>query len=327
MIVGFFRTNQIYVYAALPLLMLLLRWPVLAVDAPFTPSGQFPFLTDFFAWLTLYPWISLILGIAAVNMQGYVLVEAAAEHRLLPFTSNLTAFVLVLCYSVFQPHAWFSPVIFANYFSVLALRRILDIYHQGRVRDSLFRAGIYISLASLLYLPSVFMMAILFIGLSISRTFQWREYVIPVIALFTPYLFLFLYYYLRSESVIFINYFIEPKTFLDILEYSILNWLPCALMVALLVISFVHLLMTDHLRTVRQNNLYKVIASAIGLGMVLAFLYSRDLMSAAALIWPSASVVLTHCLLSIRRKWLAETLVALFLLVVVLRDIFSSSAM
>ena len=131
MIVKIFRTNQVYIYAFIPLVLLILRWPVLIEDAPFTSSGQLPFMSDFFAWLSGYPFLSLILGMVAITYQAYELSELCNEHRLVPYSSNLTAFILAISYAVFAPHLWFSPGILANVFLVLSLRRILNILHQG----------------------------------------------------------------------------------------------------------------------------------------------------------------------------------------------------
>lgn len=323
MIVRLFKTNQVYIFAFIPLVLLFLRWPVLAGDAPFTSSGQLPFLTDFFAWLSLHAWLSLILSIVAITYQAYVLADIANEHRLLPYSSNLYALILALFYSVFSPQDWFSPAIFANVFSVLALRLIMDIFHQGGIQGNLFRAGIYIGLASMLYLPSTFMLLILFYDLAIIRTFHWREYVIPVLGMILVYLYLLAYFFLRSETEIVVNYFMEPKTFLSFLDFNLLNWLPALVVVMMSIMSFIYLLTTGSKRTVRQNNLFKVIGINFILTLILSLIYSKDFMSASTLIWPSLTVVVTYYLLGIKKKWMLESIVYLLIISIIARDILS----
>jgi hypothetical protein len=323
MIVRIFKTNQVYIFAFIPLVLLLLRWPALIGEAPFTSSGQLPFLTDFFAWLSGYAWLSLLLSIVAITYQAYILSDIANEHRLLPYSSNLYALILALLYSVFSPQDWFSPAIFANVFSVLALKRIMDIFHQGGIQGNLFRAGIYIGIASILYLPSTFMLLILFYDLAIIRTFHWREYVIPVLGILLVYIYLLAYFFLRTETEIMANYFMEPKTFLTFLDFKLINWMPAMVVIIITALSFIFLLTTGSKRTVRQNNLFKVVGITFVMTFALSMIYSKDFMSATTLIWPSLTMVTTYYLLGIKKKWMVESLVYLLVISILFRDLWT----
>lgn len=322
MIVRIFKTNQVYIFAFIPLVVLALRWPTLFGEAPFNPSGQLPFLTDFFAWLSRHAWLSLLLTTAAITFQGFWVSWTANEHRLFPYISNLPSFILVICYSVLTPLSWFSPVIFANIFLVLALKRIADSYQKGEIKTHLFRAGVYIALASILYLPSMYMLLILFYGLAIFRPFKWREYVMPVAGILAVYFWLFSYYFLREETDIFFNYFIEPKTFLMIFAWKLANWLPAIVMGLLIVASMVYLITSGSKRNVRENNLYKVISAMFAVSVALCLIFIRDLVSISALLWPSLSILLTHYLLNIGRNWIREGMVYILIVSIVLRAVF-----
>lgn len=324
MIVRIFKTNQVYIYAFIPLVLIALRWPVFFEPAPFTPSGQLPFLADFFSWLSNYPWLSVMLSAFVITYQAYLLSEMINEHRLVPYSSNLTAFILAISYAVFAPQAWLSPVILSNLFSVMALKRILNIYHQGEIRGTIFRAGIFIGLAAVFYLPSTFLMLILFYDLYVIRSFNWREFTIPIVGWLAPFIYLFAWYFIKSETDIFWNYFIEPKTFLAFLEFLPLNWLAGTVALVLIIASFIYLLLSVNKRTVRENNLFKVISLALIISMLLSFLYANDFMSANAMIWPYSAVLLTYFVLGIERNWLRESLMYLLVLSIVGRDIFNA---
>ena len=321
MIVRIFKTNQVYIFAFIPLVLLALRWPVLLQPAPFTSSGQLPLLTDFFAWLSNYSWLSLLLGIMAVTFQSYVLADIGNEHRLVAYSSNLHALIIALFYSVFLSHNWFTPALLADVFIVLGLKVTLDIFHQGEIRGKLFRAGIYIGMASVFYLPSSFMLLILFYDLAIIRTFSWREYVIPLLGMILVYFYLLSFYMLSGKVEVVFNYFIEPKTFLPFLEFNFINWLAASVTLFIALLAFFYLLTTGQKRTVRQNNLFKVISMTFVFALLLSFIYSGDFMSAVTLIWPSLTLVVTYYLLGINKKWQQEVLVYLLVLSILLRDV------
>ncbi len=320
MLVRFFKSNQVYIYAIIPLVLLVLRWPVIISEPPFTPSGQLPFLADLLTWLSGQTYLNMILSAICITYQAYVLSEISNEHRLIPFSSNLVAFILALSYSIFAPHHWFSPVILSNLFIVLAIERIMNIYHQGEIRGNIFRAGIYISIASIFYLPSSFMLLVLFYDLIVIRTFNWREFAISFIAFLVPFVYLWAYYFLVDELEIFLNYFVEPKTFLSILEFKLLNWLPSMIMALALLGALIYLFASTTKRTVRQNNLFRVIIGMFIGSVLISLVFSSDFMSASALIWPGVSLILANFLLNIERAWLKESIVYLLLLFILLRD-------
>ena len=321
MIVRIFKTNQIYVYAFIPLVILALRWPTLIGDPPFTSAGQLPFLSDFFSWLSNYSWLSLLLSIMAITTQGYWVNEICNEQRLFPFTSNFPAFMLAISYSVLTPQAWFSPVIFANVFLVLALYRISNIYHQGDIDNHLFRIGVYIALASLLYLPSIVMFGVLFYDLAIIRSRSWREYIMPMVGLITVYFWLFAWYFYREQSDIVLNYFIEPKTFLMVVDWSLVNWLPAIFILLLSIASIMYVVATSQKRTVRKNNVLKVIGVNLAITVALTTIYFRDLISVSILIWPALSILLTYYVLGIQKRWIQEGLMYVLVFVIVFRGV------
>ena len=132
-----------------------------------------------------------------------------------------------------------------------------------------------------------------------------------------------MFYFLRGESDIFFNYFIEIKTFLSFLEFEIINWTPCIIMIIISAFALSNLYITNHKRTVRENGLYKVIVVTFILSIILSLVFSKDFMSASGLIWPSLNIILVQYLLGMKRKWIQEGLIYILLTAIIVRDLMS----
>ena len=165
------------------------------------------------------------------------------------------------------------------------------------------------------------MILIVYYGLGIIRTFNWREFAIPIIGLITPNIYVMAYYYFNGEAEVFFNYFIEPKTFLTFLEFNWVNWLPGMIISIWALFSVFYLLTSGRKRTVRENNLYKIIGATLVMAVFLGLIFHKDFMSASGLVWPALALILTYQTLGISRRWIQEGIFYLLLMAILSRDI------
>jgi hypothetical protein len=82
------------------------------------------------------------------------------------------------------------PGIISNFLILLGIHRILASYRLEAAKGPLFDGGFCISLAILVYFPSVAMLPLVFIAIGILRPFVWREWISALIGVLTPPSFL-----------------------------------------------------------------------------------------------------------------------------------------
>lgn len=92
------------------------------------------------------------------------------------------------------------PFHFSNLLLTLALQRIIETYRKDYDFPGIFDAGLFVSLASLFYLPSIAFIFLLVSGILLIRPFSWRDWVVALLGFITPYAFAFTYYYWTNGS-------------------------------------------------------------------------------------------------------------------------------
>lgn len=321
MIVRIFSTNRIFIIAFIPLVLILLRFSTFIQPFDVSTEGMLPWCSDIFRFLEHQAVLSHLLSAILITIQAYFLARISDDERLFERTSNLPAFVLALSYSALPEFHVLSPALVANVFLVLALRRILQIYNQASVRALVFRAGFYIGLASLFYKPSAAMYILLVYQLNTFRTFNWREMVIPLLALLVPLFYLSSWYYLTGEMNVFRDWMFTHVAFLTFSDFQFWSWPAFALFLFLTGMAFFHLLSTGSRRTIRLNNLYKVLSASALIFLLMLLTRPPDVYSVFLLTLPSLCVIQSNYILGIRRNWLRELLAYALVLSIIGREI------
>lgn len=144
-------------------------------------------------------WVALPVAMVLIYWQAVLLNGVVNNHDFLTRNSTLPAMLLVLYSSIFVTTQGLHPIIFANLFLLLALRRTVAIFRQPRIFSNTFDAGFFIGIASLFYFPSILAIAFLFGSLGHLRSFAWRDYMIGLIGLLVPLLYGLLYWLFTDQ--------------------------------------------------------------------------------------------------------------------------------
>jgi hypothetical protein len=181
MLANLFRSNQPAVLAALLVLV-----PVL-FGAAFTRSVAEPALSMPLHQLLAHGvegrgWLQGLVSSLFIAISSALLAVLVNNSELLDRRTHLPALFLPLLIAAFGPAAPLDPSLTGLPFVILAMQRAWTMSNTGRVMGTLFDAGLLIGIASLFYLPYAFLVVVLWASVSVIRPFQWREYVVPLLA-------------------------------------------------------------------------------------------------------------------------------------------------
>lgn len=145
-------------------------------------------------------WLQILLNFTISLISGLYLIQFNSKHIVIKHRSYLPALFFILICSSIPSLQKANPAVFASFFFILAFDHIFSIYHKEQVFDNLFRAGFYISTASLFYAPALlYLLPLIFSILSI-RTFNPRELFVTLIGYMTPWLLYSLYTYIAKDD-------------------------------------------------------------------------------------------------------------------------------
>lgn len=184
MLVRYFRQNQPAVLIAL-LPLLLLLWPGASpVPEPLTRSAPgMPGFTLLRWMLGSSAWALPVLACALIIGLSLQLDFTLNESELFERRNHLPSLLLPLILALFPLGFVPDPALAGMPFALWAMRRLWSTQGDQRILGPLFDAGALIGLATVCYLPYAFLVVVLWSSLAVMRPFQWREHLVPLLAL------------------------------------------------------------------------------------------------------------------------------------------------
>jgi len=138
---------------------------------------------------------SLIATFILVLIQAFLLVQFNKKYILISYRTYLPAFFYILLSGSFVHLQRVNPVIIGGLFIFIALNFIYSTYRAEYALNRFYLAGFFISTASLFWAPFASFIIVLWISLLILRPFIGREWIVAILGYLTPFLFVFVYYF------------------------------------------------------------------------------------------------------------------------------------
>lgn len=164
----------------------------------YTSSPVMPLGGPAFDWLYAHIPIAILqilLGII-INLIGAILVNRLYNaHDYADRENYFPALFYFLLTSLQLSWEYFNPVFVGNVFVLLALRRLLRMYRVQEITGMIYDAGVFLGIAALFYPPFFLAFPLLWISLIQLRTFNIREWLIPITGLLTPVIYAAAFYW------------------------------------------------------------------------------------------------------------------------------------
>lgn len=242
--IRFFRNSYIIQYVAIGLLCLLLWLPSFItgqVDvswrSPVTPL--YNLVADL---LDFWPYALLLLAFLLNGFGAMFFNSILASHQIINRVNTLGSVVFLLMMNLVPSQTTFYPFALASVFVLMFLHTLFAINQAQKPELYLFNAGLYLSLATMCWFPTLLLALWGIIALGLVHKGSLRLHMIPFLGLLMPYFFYFVVHYLMGDLLPlwqeYGNYFSSLR--LTIAGFS---WLKAGLLAFLLLVSAMPLLM------------------------------------------------------------------------------------
>jgi hypothetical protein len=148
-----------------------------------------------------YPLAGVVFSFLVVSFMAFLLVNFNTRTVFINERTFLPALIYILSGGFFPQCQLLNPVLPASIFLVLAIIRIADSYHEQGIAYNFFDAGLLISTGSLFYANLIWFGLLIIVGIALLRTGNFKEIVISVIGLVTPYLIVLGLYYVSGKDL------------------------------------------------------------------------------------------------------------------------------
>ncbi len=149
--------------------------------------------------LNFAPIIGVLLGFVLLIIEAFLLNLIVVENEILKTQSYLSALCYIILMSYDNSILHLHPILIANLFVLLGLRKLISSYRMERAFSNTFDAGVYFAIATLFSYQSLLLLPILLVGLYMFRPIIWREWAITVIGILLIYFVLGSVYFLTNN--------------------------------------------------------------------------------------------------------------------------------
>lgn len=268
--------------------------------------------------------VATIIAFLLMLGGAFLLNFIVTKNNIFPRNSLLPALVYVVLMSHSPQMLKLNAVIISVLFLLLVLNNIFLIYHRSEDYENIFMIGFWIAFASFFYSQSIFLVFFVWFTFLAYRLYYWREWIIVLMGLITPYLFLWTYYFWIEElGLIFIAY---ADTFREInliaftnFNYSYIYYLVIAAIVVFFFWSFLKVTSAMGKRIILYR---KMLWSLIWLLLIsiLIFLFSGSGKGSSMILLIPVSIFIASGLNELKRSFWAEIAFSFLTILIILNN-------
>jgi hypothetical protein len=218
--------------------------------------------------------------------------------------SYIYAFVYVLLETVLRSNSYFYSWQLSQLLVIGSLWPLLQIYNQRNVIHLAFEVGLLIAVATILYQPSILFVLSIPVFLQVFRTFNWREWLFPIIGFSLIFLFYWTYRLLTNQPF-FTYYLFEKFDFQKFYNTHRIELIACGILLFLGLNSYLLGASKANIHARKQRMVF-LFVFILTVTLFTLLNYSGFAYAEYFVVMAFASVIIGFYLANTRVKWLAE---------------------
>lgn len=318
---SFFSTNNpAIVLLYLPVLFLLRAGLFIHPHVPVLHDAEGPLSQVLLPLLSGHVWLNTLLAALLTFIQALLINNMVNTHKMMPRKNYTVGLLYIVLLSWFYDGLFVTPALLGLTFFIAALHRLFALIKKDKLYLEVYDAGFFIASAALFYFPAVVWLVFLFLALGTVRALAWREWLIALLGLLSPLLLYF--------TVVFVFDVAYYRPF----AHGWLQWPALTLLLKLQVVVFAFITMAVSVllpgflySTVIQVRKFVTLLLTSYLFWAASFL-ALQVISPAHFSWIALPLSITGAMLlmAFRRKWIAELLFIILLLLVLVPQVISA---
>lgn len=322
MIVSVFKRNYFLQFVLLIIVALLLWLPAFITPVPIMYKGCFdmPFFDAIVAFFPTQNIVNTIVCFLLVVLQGLLINYIFTFYQLSQKTSFFPAFIYIILMSSDYRFMTLNSITFANMFIILTLLAFLKCYNKNEGLDEIYFSSVLLAVATLFYSPVVLLVFWLWVGLFNFKIYKLRSFFVSIFGFLTPFLVLFVYYYLTDNNEVITSFVSQHFALLP--EW---NFLTQPIQMVYIVYLFLLLVPAFFITLATKNDqklsVRKRISTILLLFVfsLLPFVYDVSSPTMSLIFVPSATYMLTIFFFNIKRNIYSDLYIAVLLILTIVK--------
>jgi len=209
-----------------------------------------------------WKFLSVLLSFLFMILQAFMFNRVIADKNLVDRNSWLPALLYIVLMSFSFNLFGLHPIWFANFFLIIALDKMFEVFKGESANIEIFNIGFFVSMASLFYFPALSFIFLIISALIIYYLVRIKELLASIIGLALPYIFVALYYYWFDMLEVKVDQLQGVKLNLELLSIQIVpyGWVSILLVGTTALISVIRIYLGSlRDKPIRIRNRYYVL--------------------------------------------------------------------
>ena len=211
-----FRTNQILLSIFLIIYAVILRYAFFVNEHVLAAMPKGVLSEWMFDWIDPKSTMAGVISIALIVVQGIVINQMVTEYRMANHITLFPGLFYILFASFGISIIPFSSGLLANTFILLGMFQLMKVYKEHSAAGKIFNIGFLISISSLFHFGYFIFIIVTLLGLNVLRGIRFKEIIILLFGLMTPYYLLGVYAYWNDFLPEFYQHQFSNFGFLDV---------------------------------------------------------------------------------------------------------------
>lgn len=277
------------------------------------------------SWITgTNPLPGIIFSLFFASLMAFLMVNLNTSLIFINERTFLPAVFYALISGLFPQFQLLNPAIPGAVFLMLAVRRIMESYRVQGTAFNFFDAGLLISTGALFYANILWFGLIVFAGIAMLRTFNPKETLTAIIGLLTPFFLAAGIWYVSGR---------DPSEFIALFKYNLFGRQTVFALSPLIVITIFytaalaaagifHILLLSGGMKIQSRKTFSLLFWIL---MISVAAYFAIPSASVEMLWIAGiplSYILSHYFIFMRRKLIAEILFTVFVLLIVMIQVW-----
>jgi len=277
-----------------------------------------------FSWLKEYRIISLLISFLCILLQSLWLNSIIVNADITARGTQIPGLIYFILMCGNANVMSFNGVVFSVFFIIYNLKIAFELYNKENTYIEVFKMAFSISIAALFYLPMLFFYIFIWLVFFVYRNISFRSILISIVGFILPVLYLFFFYFWFDKIPLLIEVLKHNYNQLYIHDFDLriyLQLIPTVLAFIYLY-SLISIFRKINSRIIRIRKYIYIIIWLFVLLLIISLVFIDYHLISFSLLSIPATVLVTDLLLGFKRKWLAELLLFMMIILFIIDNVF-----
>ena len=266
------------------------------------------------------PVLSALIYSTGVFLNAILLNRMVIINRVAIKITLVPGAVYVVLASVFPPLINLTTLLFTSFFLILIFTNLSYAGIRFKVEDRIFNIGFFAGLASLMYPPAILYIMMIYLGLSMLRTYKQKENLNALNGFLLPHFFAFVYFFLADKSGAYFQLqFREGFGFLNIGSFSSMEMIYGGILVVIAIFGAANYPSIIKKKEIQSRKKIDLMYWSLFFGLLILIFAPQWHLQLAFLFLPGLAFLLAESLLLIKSEPMADLI---FVLLIIMSFVF-----